>query len=284
MSQGADAPFSQIDPLPRPLLWAGIVLIIGASSIVNYWIYRALVVYGQTYPDLVAERPVTISRAITDASISGSFAAWISIAAILLPFGMCVVGWMHVLSAQMLGRPNDVLAWVGFLAPVAQLSSAIGMVFLSHFRFPDHDELHMFGSYLFFISQSLVALIHYVGARRFRSLAPLQRLPLSRLGVRIRLWGAPVAIGLAIAYLCLFVVKDWDLGAWYPSVYWVYTRTEPVLISTFLALYLTYLIDIAILLRRRGPVLGIALRQHAIGAPEPLQGRGMGETRQDQKA
>lgn len=109
-----------------------------AIAIVNFWIYRALFVYGRNFPELVAERPVTISRAITDPEVSDLFSFWITVAAILLPFGVAVVAGIQA-RASVTGFGRAV-AWsmVGF-----QLGSSVGMVLLSHYRFPDHDEVHM---------------------------------------------------------------------------------------------------------------------------------------------
>ncbi|MBR9843627.1 MAG: hypothetical protein GYB25_10720 [Rhodobacteraceae bacterium] len=210
-----------------------------AIAIVNFWIYRALFVYGRNFPELVAERPVTISRAITDPEVSDLFSFWITVAAILLPFGVAVVAGIQA-RASVTGFGRAV-AWsmVGF-----QLGSSVGMVLLSHYRFPDHDEVHMVGSYVFFISQTLMMISCGVSSGHILRHSPSLPERLRRAN-RLRILGVIGIVCLALLYLGLFVGKEHVSGGLYVVVYRIYTLTEPSLISSFLGVFAVYFIDLS---------------------------------------
>ncbi len=215
-----------------------------AIAIVNFWIYRALVVYGRNFPELVAERPVTVSRAITDPEISEIFSSWITFAAVLLPFGVAIVARLQAqLSQTSFWRA---MAWS---MVVFQLGASIGMVLLSHYRFPDHDELHMTGSFLFFISQTVMMVSCGLSAghivRQGKSI-PQQLL----LANRLRVFGVIWVVCLAGLYLTLFLGKEHVTGDLYAVVYRLYTLAEPILISSFLMVFGVYFLDLVHHFRR----------------------------------
>lgn len=234
----------------RRLLLIGISLAIIAFSVVNFWVYRALAVYAAENPDLVAVRPVTVSRAITEPAVSDAFAAWITFAAVILPFGVGIVARLHVAVERQLGHAVRGLAAWGMAATVAQVGASVGMVILSHYRFPDHDEMHMLGSYIFFPCQAAVILFGWRAGFLLRGVALGPDSVLTRHGIGLRHWLGAGVVLLSLSYLALFVVKDWQLGAWEAAVYSAYTTAEPLLISSFLVFYLTYVLDMAQALRR----------------------------------
>ncbi len=228
----------------RWVLGAAMAFNAAAIVIVNFWIYRALVVYGRNFPELIAQGPVTVSRAITDPEVSGPFAAWITFSAFLLPLGVAVVACLQArVSRTAYGRA---IAWS---MVVLQLGSSVGMILLSHYRFPDHDEVHMAGSFLFFISQTAMILACGLSARhvlRHGAALPGQ----IRRANRLRVFGAICVACLAAVYLCLFLGKAYVSGDAYTLVYRLYTLAEPTLISSFLAVFAVYFLDLVYYFRR----------------------------------
>ncbi|MDV4144705.1 hypothetical protein [Shimia sp. FJ5] len=230
--------------LGRWILGIAMLCNAAAIAIVNFWIYRALAVYARNFPERMAVHPITVSRAITDPEVSDPFAAWITFSALILPIGVAVVALLQArVSQTAIGRG---LAWS---MVVFQLGSSVGMVLLSHYRFPDHDEIHMAGSFLFFISQTAMILACGLSARHvLRHGAGLSESLLR--GNRLRVLGAIWVACLAAAYLCLFVGKGYVSGKVYTVVYKVYTLTEPALISSFLAVFAFYFFDLIYYFRR----------------------------------
>lgn len=226
---------------------------------VNYWIYRARFEFMERHPDVVAIKPPTISRAISDPVIGEPFAFWISASAAFLVLAMLPVAWLYWRSAGSIGAgsPNmrRFLRVSALLLMVLQAGAAVGMVILSHYTFPSFDEEHMLGSYTFFIGQSLVILVVGLSC----GAVALQRPVADALAIgggvnpRISRLRAPLAIGsvaAAIAYLALFVLKNAELGAAKAYVYQAYVLLEPALISAYLAVFATFYFDLVTILRR----------------------------------
>lgn len=234
----------------RAMLWSGIFLSLAPIVIVNFWIYRALVVYAANNPEIVAARPVTISRAITEPAVAGDFAAWVTLSAALLVPAVAIVAVIHLRFAASLGPQGWGIAAAGYALVVFQTVSGIGMITLSWFRFPDHDEVHMVGSYFFFVGQSLVIVSAMVATVLVGRRAGASTTPLHPWAGRVRVWLGYVVVALALAYLVFFVVKDMALGAASGVIYRLYTLAEPTLISCYLVFWATYLIDLARLIRR----------------------------------
>lgn len=235
--------------LSRQLVWASMAFCALPVVIVNFWIYRALAVYAANNPEIIARRSVTISRAITDPSIADTFAIWITISAVLLVPGVGLVARLYVRAAARTAAQASAVVRLAYAMVALQVASGIGMAMLSWFRFPDHDALHMAGSYLHFISQALVVLCFALASRILYQardgLWPIQA-PMAR----VRVWLGAWVMALAVGYLGLFILKDVPIGAWERVIYRIYTMTEPALISSFLLAFATHLIDLARLLRR----------------------------------
>lgn len=211
--------------------------------VVNYWIYRARADFIALHPAFSAEQPPTISKAITDPSIGEPFAVWISISAVALAAGVIPLAWLHYRSAGVLppGRPRRVLEILAVAMCLSQFASCVGMVILANWRGPDHGDGHMFGSYIFFASQTLVVLLvavscHLAGKYHREQAAggPFARL------VRFRGRLATLSVALAALFIALFVTKGFDFEYGYALMYQVYVLSEPVAITCYLLVIATY--------------------------------------------
>ncbi|MCW9044000.1 MAG: Frag1/DRAM/Sfk1 family protein [Pseudopelagicola sp.] len=218
---------------------------------VNVLIYWARDLYAFNHPERVASKPATVSQTLADQIIGPFFATWMLICAPIL-----LVGVVSFISAGLiefrksgLGTAADMrrIRILTVTVCVLQAMASVGMIMLSHFRFPDHHELHMVGSYLFFFSQAFVIVFGEVLSRSYEK-QPDGATFLRGAGARIRRWYVWIPIGLGVGYLTLFILKGYDLGAIYPTVYYTYTLTEPLLISSFLGYLLTYHFDMVMAL------------------------------------
>lgn len=221
---------------------------------VNILIYRARIIFGQNNPEYIAIEPATISRAISDPIVGESFANWMAVCAPILFVGIAAlvfVAWREVQRGgeAVSRRENKVIMFLCLAVAVLQGFASIGMVILSHYRFPNFHEMHMMGSYLFFFSQAFVVVFGEILTRRIVK-QPLHCSIVTVRMARFRRAYIWVPILLGIAYLSLFVLKGFDLGAFNENLYIAYTITEPLLISSFLGYILTLHVDIWIGLRR----------------------------------
>lgn len=231
------------------LAFTGFVIVV-----VNVLIYRARIVFGRNNPDYIAIEPPTISRAISDPIVGEPFAVWMLICAPVLFVGVALlvfVVWREFWRGRHVVPRKDLvtISVLCLVVVVLQSFASVGMVILSHFRFPNFHEMHMLGSYLFFFSQAFVVLFGEVMSRRVASLPSQWSLISARMaGFRRKYVWAPILLG--VSYLTLFVLKGFDLGALNKGLYIAYTITEPLLISSFLGYVLTFHFDLWAGLRR----------------------------------
>jgi len=226
---------------------------------VNYWIYHARFVFIGRHPDYVAEQPPTISRAISDPLVGEPFAFWITVCAVLLILGVSGLVVVYLRIARDLPRGTARVRRAFRVCAVAvllgQVSASVGMYMLSNFRFPDHHEMHMQGSYIFFVSEALVILIGTVFCvlllRNWTDLASLETDGLMRRGtIRFRRFFGFAVVGMGVLYLVLFKVKNIDLHSANTLIYATYVTVEPMLISAFLFFLALFQTDIVKFARR----------------------------------
>ncbi|MDV4146175.1 MULTISPECIES: Frag1/DRAM/Sfk1 family protein [Shimia] len=213
---------------------------------VNVLIYWARALYAVNHPEYVALQPATISQTLSDAYIGPFFATWMLVCAPILFLGVALLVWAAWVEFRRskLGTAPEMrrIQILSGLVVLLQAGASVGMVMLSHFRFPDNHVLHMQGSYLFFFSQAFVIVVGEMLSRAYAR-QPDGASFLSDAGARLRRWYVWVPIGLGVLYLSLFVLKGYDLGAIYDAAYLTYTLTEPVLLTSFLGYVLTYHFD-----------------------------------------
>ena len=235
------------------LCWIAVACNLGALVSVVYWIFTARAQYIARHPELVAIDPPTISRAISDPLIGEPFAMWVTVAGLMLSFGVLMNILVYLRAARHLEAPMGymrlVVAVVMPACVLLQVASGIGMHTLSSFRFPDHNGTHMIGSYIFFISQVFVVLcgvlICDATLRDRASGARLQSLGMSgpRM-LRFRRGFGLFCFALTAAYFSLFKLKGVEFGAWNDLIYLLYVSTEPAVITCFLLFLALFQTDI----------------------------------------
>jgi hypothetical protein len=215
---------------------------------VNVLIYWARDLYAFNQSEGGIAEPATISQTLSDSHIGPFFATWMLICAPILLVGVVVLLRAAWGEFRQSGGGTDQdrrrILVLSVLVVLLQAGASAGMIMLSHYRFPDHNALHMQGSYLFFLSQALVIVFGEMLSRAYAR-QPEGTSFLSGSGARLRRWYVWVPVGLGGLYLSLFILKGYDLGVIYDGVYLAYTVTEPVLISSFLGYLLTFHFDMA---------------------------------------
>jgi len=226
----------------RPLALTALALNGFAIVTVNYWIYTARWEYidrnGSFY-----KRPPTISRAISDPVIGEPFAFWMTISAICLGVGVALLTLIYLWIAGRL-RPKFGYLWValwvlGPAAAILQGVASLGIYWLSSYRFPSAHEMHMIGSYSFFVSQALVVLLYtLLNHALLRHKECLQRLDDAALiaphWVRARFIFGLVSLSLVVVYFVLFTLKDVYAYDDARGLYLFYVSVEPAVITSFL--------------------------------------------------
>lgn len=248
-----------MNPAKRPafLTAAGLAVSLVCTTfvvwVVNAIIYTARWDFIAMHPERAARNPPTISRALAEPAVGVPFAEWMAICAPVLFVGVFLLVGCGLTELRKNGRQDaSVVRWFTRMSGVLiglQALASIGMVMLSHYRFPDHHFGHMAGSYLFFFSQALVVFVGQIVSNAYGKLPPEGRVMLPGMARvrRIYVW---VPVVLAVVYLSCFVLKDIDLGAINGPLFTVYVSTEPMLISSFLFYVLSFAPDcIATVLR-----------------------------------
>lgn len=214
--------------------------------VVNSLIYSARWQFINFHPARTAHKPPTISRAISDVRVGEPFADWMAICAPLLFVGVALLALAGLRELMASGSPSRAtllrISILTGLLILVQGMAAIGMVMLSQFRFPDHHQLHMSGSYLFFFSQAFVVVLGELVSRSYAKLPPEGRLLLPKMA-QLRTLYVKIPIVLGVIYLALFVLKGFDLGAFSHPLYIGYVSVEPVLLSAFLFYVLAFVPD-----------------------------------------
>lgn len=222
---------------------AALVANLTAIGTVMFWIYYSRATFIALHPEYVAVEPPTISRAISDPLIGVPFHFWVSLSGLLLVFGVywnALFYWRLHKDIAQAGQKLERVVRIAAPSIVAfQALSGVGMYLLSGYRFPDHHETHMVGSYTFFISQAIVVLIGTVVSTSMLSdKSALMRLHAAGFlhpgMVRLRKWSGVVCLALTVCYIGLFQAKNMDFGVLNAAVYVAYTSVEPALITCFL--------------------------------------------------
>ncbi len=223
-----------------------------AIVVVVYWIHRARSIFIERHPEYVSTEPPTISRAISDPVAGEPFAFWITITAIVLPFSVSIVALLYLQASRILARYDPKSArFVKILIPflvLFQLSASVGMVLLSQYRFPDHNAIHMLGSYIFFISDCfwiLTASLLCLSISRTFSRRPeitTETLLLAKPS-RFRAIFGLIIIFLSISYFAIFLTKDVMLPFGSQLILHSYVYLEATLITAFMLFYTLYLFE-----------------------------------------
>ncbi len=260
MTDAVDTP-AETRPAWLPWLMRGaIVANVFAVVMVNFWIYYARAAFIAAHPGYVAIQPPTISRAISDPAIGEAFAFWVTLSAIALIPGVFGVALAHGRIARALPPSDRITARLLTLFAAAlfcsQAAASTGIYLLSTFRFPQHNDMHMTGSYMFFVAQGLVIVFFVlIGLTLLRSKTALVLLTEQGQAVprwvRFRSWAGGLSIVLTLVYMGLFQIKTWDFGTASDVVYAVYVLLEPMVITGFLLVLALAQTDLWALARNR---------------------------------
>ncbi|MGR3637498.1 MAG: hypothetical protein ACU0BK_16445 [Shimia sp.] len=248
--------------LPRKATVLGLGISVVCTTfvvwVVNALIYTARWDFIVFHPERTARKTPTISRAISDPRIGEAFAEWMAICAPVLFVGVALLVWagLHELRSNGSAEPQK-LRWIAQMScvlAVLQAMASVGLVILSHWRFPNHHLGHMTGSYLFFFSQAAVVFVGHLVSNAYGRL-PAQGRVILPVMARVRRAYVWVPVLLAVVYLSCFILKDFDLGVINKPLFTVYVSTEPMLLSSFLFYVLSFAPDCVVTILRymRGP-------------------------------
>jgi hypothetical protein len=196
--------------------------------------------------------PPTISRAINDPSVGGPFAHLILLitALIFAVVPVVILAYMAAISRLTLSRGQRLLMYVLLvLFLFLQLAASAGMVLTTQYTFATDGNLHMLGSYIFFVFQSLSIvsaaslcrmLLHQKRKHAIADHAWQFRAAMHRFRFRF----AMLIVTLILLYGILFVLKNHVPDAMYYMVQVAYTQCEVVVIGAFVIFLGSYAVDI----------------------------------------
>ena len=203
------------------------------------------------HPEYLSDPP-TISRSINDPIVGARFADLVLVITALILVILPVVTLAYGLAISQItlkSRQRIVMYVLLSTVLVLQLVASGGMVLTTQFTFAIDRDIHMLGSYIFFISQALAII----------TAATLCRILLSHkteLGIadhdwqfrpvmhRFRFRFAIFIVGLVILYGVLFVLKDHQLPISSYVVQIVYTQCEVIVIACYVLFLGSYAVDI----------------------------------------
>jgi hypothetical protein len=227
--------------------------------------------FARLHPDADPAIYLTISRAISDPAIGEPFARWVTLAALILLPSTHFLLWMIIAEhpkRDLLGATRDRICRALFVAASASMiATCVGMIMLSHYRLGASGDyqMHMVGSYVFFIGQALtillVAIYHAL-------ITPARRLTGDG-AFFPALWRARVGfwvVGCAALYGVVFRIKSMDLGAAKLLVATIYVELDTILIGVFLAYLVLFVVDATRFARAR---VGVAAAATPTASEEP---------------
>jgi len=203
------------------------------------------------HPDYLDDPP-TISRSINDPAVGGPFANLILLitALILMVTPLLVWAYLKAISQPTMSRPKRFFLYgMVLLLLVLQVAASAGMVLTTQFTFAINRDMHMMGSYIFFIFQGVAILLAGVLCRllhgeQLRQGIPDGDWPFRPFMHRFRFRFAMVIVGLVVLYGILFVLKDHDLPINRYAVQVIYTQCEVIVIACYVLFLGSYAIDI----------------------------------------
>ncbi|WP_249690328.1 Frag1/DRAM/Sfk1 family protein [Stappia sp. WLB 29] len=221
------------------------VVLVPASAI--YMMVWARWTFYERHPDYIQHSAPTVSRAITDPYIGDPFAAAILGVAVVIALAILPISYAFygAISARAGHLPKVAAGLRRMMAVflVMQVLGTSGMVICTQVTFRHDHDLHMLGSYLFFVFQALSILMSGIITTRLLRLPDTGRPSYLRLGsryTRLRRTLAFATAGLAGIYVVLFLVKGLDLPVTEYTIYYIYTVQEIVTISAYIVQVMLY--------------------------------------------
>ena len=202
-------------------------------------------------PDYINDPP-TISRSINDPTVGAPFADFILLITALILMVTPVLIWSYALaiSRLTLSRRRRILMYALLgLVFIFQAAASKGMVLTTQFTFAIDHDMHMLGSYAFFVFQALTIFIAGLLCRMLfneqqrHGIADVDwqfRPSMHRLRFRF----AMLIMGLVVLYGVLFVLKDHSLPISDYIVQVAYTQCEVIVIACYVLFLGSYAVDI----------------------------------------
>ena len=202
--------------------------------------------------------PPTISRAINDPALGVPFADLILVitSLIMMALPVMVLAYALAISQLTLGRGKRALLWVMLLLVfVLQVTASTGMVLTTQYTFAIDHDMHMLGSYIFFVFQAVTILVAATLCRILLNEQVKHAIPdhawQFRPGMhRFRFRFMLLVLGLAALFGVLFVIKDYPLPISEYIVQVIYTQSEVLVIACFVLFFGSYAVDIHDMVRR----------------------------------
>uniref|UniRef100_UPI003BAA6548 hypothetical protein n=1 Tax=Stappia sp. TaxID=1870903 RepID=UPI003BAA6548 len=224
-----------------------LALVPGSAIAMMVW---ARFAFYQRHPDYVQESAPTISRAISDPFIGAPFAMTIlAVTAVIFTalvflsraFQVTIAHVWHDTPEQVRRRSR-----LSRIMIACQVIGSSGMVLCTQYTFENGHDLHMLGSYLFFIFQMLaIGMNGFLCTRIVRADhgGPWPDTALSPVATRFRVMFSKVVVVAALIYFTLFAIKRMDLPVTEYTIYYVYTVQEIITISAFILYLMTFSLD-----------------------------------------
>lgn len=214
----------------------------------------------QRHPDYVQHSAPTISRAISDPLIGAPFAAMILVVTTIIALALVPIingyrlGILARCGAGEERRRRSLMRWL-IIVLSAQIIGSGGMVVCTQYTFGNNHDLHMLGSYLFFLGQGTAILLSgYLGSRLVDvpddGLRP--RLALLPRMNALRVRAAKIITATTVLYLAMFVLKGLVPDTIEYTVYYIYTLQEIVAISAFIVYLAMFAPDLFVIGRSLG--------------------------------
>ena len=203
------------------------------------------------HPDYMDDPP-TISRAINDPLVGAPFAELILVITVLLAIVVPVLAWAYLAAIARIPASAARRAVMHVLLGVmllCQVFASFGMVLTTQYTFATDGDLHMRGSYIFFVFQAIALLVGGNLCRMLLHQKQAHAIPDSEwhfLPVmhRFRFRFGLVIAALAILFGILFILKDYQLPVSGYLVQVIYTQSEVAVIGSFVLFIGSYAIDI----------------------------------------
>lgn len=226
-----------------------IALVPASAIVMMVWARQA---FYQRHPDYVQHSAPTISRAISDPAIGAPFALTILAVTTVILVALVFITRAFQATIAHVWRDDPVrLRRNQALLPLViglQVVGSGGMVLCTQYTFSNGHDLHMLGSYLFFVAQVLAIGLNGLMCARLVSdddgAGDWPHLGLSRRATAFRIGFAKVVVAVTFLYFVLFGIKGVDLPVPEYTVYYVYTVQEIVAISAFILYLMTYSLDV----------------------------------------
>ena len=236
-----------LDRLAGLALSLPLAIVPGSAIAMMVW---ARLAFYQRHPDYIMESAPTISRAISDPFIGGPFAMTILAVTGVIFTALVFLSRAFQVTIAHVWRDNPAQARrCGRLSRImiaCQVVGSSGMVLCTQYTFDNGHDLHMLGSYLFFIFQMLaIGMNGFLCTRIVRADngSPWPDAALSPAATRFRVMLSKVVIVTALIYFTLFAIKRMDLPVTEYTIYYVYTVQEIITISAFILYLMTFSLD-----------------------------------------